>query len=342
MYELIGHEDDSVGIALENPTDQPEPNLDLGKLRPIQMSLVAAFPLLPFPIYIHSDSEKGYSLLVSKGSRLSENLQKKIKRQSKGSIYVQAKDYALYAAETEQTINRLLSDPKKDAREKVPLFFSFATERLDDVFRRISEEGGENAMLVLPIAEQALDLIQQDWKAAFSLLRLAQTDPRAYAHALNVCLFGLSYIHNFLPGYSECDLKEIALGFLSHDIGELVVSKDLLNQRSTLNPLERKIIQQIPLHGVNVLKEAGCDYPLAVDIVLNHHERVDGQGYPRGLFQHRIPLIAQVCAICGSFDTMTTPQPYRHGTTPPSRPSITCRETGPASSTFTFSAISSE
>ena len=160
MYELIGHEDDSVGIALENPTDQPEPNLDLGKLRPIQMSLVAAFPLLPFPIYIHSDSEKGYSLLVSKGSRLSENLQKKIKRQSKGSIYVQAKDYALYAAETEQTINRLLSDPKKDAREKVPLFFSFATERLDDVFRRISEEGGENAMLVLPIAEQALDLIQ--------------------------------------------------------------------------------------------------------------------------------------------------------------------------------------
>ena len=103
------------------------------------------------------------------------------------------------------------------------------------------------------------------------------------------------------------------MGFLSHDIGELVVSKELLNQRSTLNPLERKIIRQIQLHGVNVLKEAGCDYPLAVDIVMNHHERVDGQGYPRGLFKHRIPLIAQVCAICESFDTMTTPQPYRHG-----------------------------
>jgi len=314
MRELVGQEDEYVGDELENPTDQPKPTIDRGKLRPIKMSLIAEFPVLPFPIYVHSDSEQGFSLLVSKGSRFGESIQKRIERQSKGPIYVQAKDYALYAAETEQTINRLLSDPKKAAREKVPLFFSFATERLTEVFRRVSEEGGENATLVLPIAEQALDLIQQDWKAAFSLLRLAQTDPQAYAHALNVCLFGLSYVHNFLPGFSECDLKEIALGFLSHDIGELVVSKELLNQRSTLNPLERKIIQQIPLHGVNVLKEAGCDYPLAVDIVMNHHERVDGQGYPRGLFKHRIPLIAQVCAICESFDTMTTPQAYRHGT----------------------------
>ncbi len=313
MRELVVRGDESVGVDLENPTGQPEPNFDRGKLRPIQMSLIAAFPLLPFPIYVHSDSEQGFSLLVSKGSWFSESIQKRIEKQSKGPIYIQAKDYALYTAETEQTINRLLSDPKKAAWEKVPLFFSFATERLDEVFRRVSEEGGESAMLVLPIAEQALDLILQDWKPAFSLLRLAQTDPRAYAHALNVCLFGLSYVHNFPPGYSECDLKEIALGFLSHDIGELVVSKELLNQRSTLNPLERKIIQQIPLHGVNVLKEAGCDYPLAVDIVMNHHERVDGQGYPRGLFKHRIPLIAQVCAICESFDTMTTPQPYRHG-----------------------------
>jgi len=48
MREMVGRGDESVGVDLENPTGQPEPNFDRGKLRPIQMSLIAAFPLLPF------------------------------------------------------------------------------------------------------------------------------------------------------------------------------------------------------------------------------------------------------------------------------------------------------
>ena len=96
MRELVGRGDESMGVDLENPTGQPEPKFDRGKLRPIQMNLIAAFPLLPFPIYVHSDSEQGFSLLVSKGSRFSESIQKRIEKQSKGPIYVQAKDYPAF------------------------------------------------------------------------------------------------------------------------------------------------------------------------------------------------------------------------------------------------------
>jgi HD-GYP domain-containing protein (c-di-GMP phosphodiesterase class II) len=179
------------------------------------------------------------------------------------------------------------------------------------VFRRVSEEGGKIATLVLPVAEQALGLVQQDWKAAFSLLRLARTRPETYAHSLNVCLFGLSDVQNYIPMYSESELKEVAFGFLSHDIGKLLVSEELLNKNSRLTPLERKVIQQIPLHGHKVLMESECDYPSAVEIVMNHHERVGGTGYPRGVADNRIPLLARVCTVCEAFDTMTTPKVYR-------------------------------
>ena len=54
--------------------------------------------------------------------------------------------------------------------------------------------------------------------------------------------------------------------------------------------------------------ESDCDYPSAVEIVLNHHERVDGTGYPRGVAENRIPLLARVCTVCEAFDTMTTPR----------------------------------
>ena len=105
-----------------------------------------------------------------------------------------------------------------------------------EVFRRVPEEGGQNATLVLSIVEQALGLVQQDWKAAFSLFRLAQQSPQTYAHSLNVCLFGLSYVKNYFPICSASELKEIAFEFLSHDIGKLLVSEELLNKKSRLTP----------------------------------------------------------------------------------------------------------
>ena len=234
------------------------------------------------------------------GDQLSGSKGSQIQKHSRGIVYIQAKNYAAYAAEAE-----------KDVKEKVPLFFSYALERLAEVFRRVSEKGGQNATLVLPIAEQALGLVQQDWKAAFPLFRLAQQSPQTYAHSLNVCLFGLSYVKNYFPMCSASELKEIAFGFLSHDIGKLLVSEKLLNKKSRLTPLERKVIRQIPLHGHKVLMESDCDYPSAVEIVLNHHERVDGTGYPRGVAENRIPLLARVCTVCEAFDTMTTPQVYR-------------------------------
>ena len=308
--------DGSLEVAVDAPAEEVEPEQvpDPNKLRPIQMELAGLIPGLPFPIYFKSDSSNAFSLLLPKGGQLNDTHRRKIRNQSGGIVYIQSKDYPLYATEAEQTVDRILSDDGKDVQEKVPVFFSYATERLEEVFRRVSEEGGKKATLVLPLAGQALGLIQQDWKAAFSLLRLAQKHPRTYAHSLNVCLFGLSYVHNYISIYSEYELKEIAFGFLSHDIGELLVSKELLEKKSQLTLIERKIVQQIPLHGHKVLTEAGCGYQPAVEIVLNHHERVDGTGYPRGLANERIPLLARVCAVCEAFDTLTTPQSYRRET----------------------------
>lgn len=295
----------------EEPETEPPATVHIGGLRPIRFDLVKGDPSLAFPVYAQSSSNGDVSLLLPKGSRISERIRRRIHAKYQGTVYIQTRDYSAYAEETEEIIRNLLSDESSDIQEKTPVFFSYATDRLSEAFRRISEEGGDQVNLVLPVAEHALKLIQQDWKASFSILKLARAEPHTYAHSLNVCFFGLSYVHNFLPGYSDKELKEITLGFLAHDIGELRISEKTLNKTSGLTPIERRVIEQVPLYGYQVLKEMGCDYPLAVDIVLNHHEREDGTGYPRGLQKHKIPDLAKVCAVCEAFDTMTTPQPYR-------------------------------
>ncbi|MFQ5691754.1 MAG: HD-GYP domain-containing protein [Nitrospinota bacterium] len=319
VQALVGDEPEREIEEVGAPSTEPDPpqKMHLGSLRPIRLELIEGKLGLNFPIYTREESDGDVSLLVPKGSRLSPRLRQRIEAKHKGMVYIQAKDYAAYADETERTIERILSDESKGIQEKTPIFFSYATERLNDAFQRIAEEGGENVKLVQPVAEHALGLVQEDWRAAFSILKLAKAEPHTYAHSLNVCFFGLSFIHNYLPHYTDKELKEIALGFLGHDIGELLVSEKTLNKKMGLNPLERSVIQQVPIYGTRVLKEAGVDYPLTVDIVLNHHERVDGKGYPRGLPGHKIPVLARICTVCEAFDTMTTPQPYRKNTLTP-------------------------
>ncbi len=208
-------------------------------------------------------------------------------------------------------IDAIIGDDTKSIGEKSLAFYSYSTDRLEDAFRRISAEGGKQASLVLPVAKHALDMARKDWKALFSILKLAHQSPRTYAHCLNVCFYGLSYVHHFLPDYSEKEIKAIAIGFLCHDIGQTMVSDEIMNKTTKLTLLERRVIEQTPVYGAEVLKEGGCDDPLTLDIVLYHHERMDGSGYPFGLRKSKIPVFARVCAVAEIFDTLTTPRPYR-------------------------------
>jgi HD-GYP domain-containing protein (c-di-GMP phosphodiesterase class II) len=284
--------------------------VQMGSLREIDPALVGSEDFLPFSIYGRSDSESEVSLLLPRGSRFSQTIRRKIDKQYQGKIYILTKDWEYFFKQADKSIKQLIQDNTKDIQEKSAAFYSYATKSLNEIFNRISEERGKNIMLVQPVATHALELVQQDWKATFSLLKLAHSEPQTYSHSLNVCFFGLSYVHNFLPKYSAKDLKEIALGFLSHDIGELMISEKLMSRirEQTLTSLERQVIQQVPLYGCQILKDAQCDYPLTVDIALNHHERVDGTGYPRRLVKHNIPVLARVCAVCETFDDLTNPQ----------------------------------
>ncbi len=280
-------------------------------LRPIDIKLLGEETTIAFPIYGFDGENTDFSLLLQKGGRITEAFLKQVHEKFDDEVYIFAKDWAAYETQTEKAIEILVGDKSKSLEERSAAFYEYSTRRLDDAFQRISAEGGKQVGLVQPIAANALDMTRRDWKALFFMLKLAKASPRTYTHSLNVCFYGLSYVYNFLPKYADRDIKEIALGFLCHDIGETVLSDQLLNKTTKLTPLERKVMEQVPLYGTEVLKEGGCNYPLTLEIVMYHHERMDGSGYPHGLSKRKIPILARVCGVCEAFDAMTTPRPYR-------------------------------
>ncbi|ADY56972.1 metal dependent phosphohydrolase [Syntrophobotulus glycolicus DSM 8271] len=105
-------------------------------------------------------------------------------------------------------------------------------------------------------------------------------------------------------------LKNIHLAAHLHDIGKLGIPEHILNKEEKLLPYEWEQIKRHPEIGYNILNKSKRLHQIA-EIVLYHHERWDGRGYPEGIKQERIPVGSRIIAVADSIDAMTSQRPYR-------------------------------
>lgn len=113
-------------------------------------------------------------------------------------------------------------------------------------------------------------------------------------------------------GLSVDDLSILNRGGLLHDIGKLATPPEILDKPGRLTDEELKIMQQHPRDGARILEPIPTFTPL-IPIVLQHHERFDGKGYPDGLRGTEIHLLARVLAVADVFDALRSDRPYRAG-----------------------------
>ncbi|MDD4775318.1 MAG: PAS domain S-box protein [Syntrophomonas sp.] len=111
-------------------------------------------------------------------------------------------------------------------------------------------------------------------------------------------------------GLPEKTIDDIRIAGTLHDIGKLYVPLDILSQPGRLSEIEYLFIKTHPSAGYDILKSIPFDAPIA-DIIMQHHERVDGTGYPMGLKGEDILMPARIIAVADVFEAMASHRPYR-------------------------------
>jgi HD-GYP domain-containing protein (c-di-GMP phosphodiesterase class II) len=111
-------------------------------------------------------------------------------------------------------------------------------------------------------------------------------------------------------GFKRRDLDMVVFGGMLHDIGKIGVSEGILNKPAPLTPEEWRVVRGHPEMGARIVTHIEYLAP-AVPMILHHHERIDGRGYPHGLTGDDIELGARIVTVADSFDAMTTHRPYR-------------------------------
>jgi putative nucleotidyltransferase with HDIG domain len=133
-------------------------------------------------------------------------------------------------------------------------------------------------------------------------------DPYTGRHSKSVAEHSVRIAHQMHLAESEVEL--IRLAARVHDLGKIAVPDEVLNKHGRLTDEEFAIMKKHPVTGAEILSKFP-EYRKGRELVLAHHERVDGRGYPRGLERDQIPFGARVIAVADSWDAMTSDRPYR-------------------------------
>ena len=161
------------------------------------------------------------------------------------------------------------------------------------------------------VAKATAELRAREQETIMLLCRASEyRDPETGAHIQRMAHYSRLIAEQL--GQSEEQQQDVLNAAPMHDIGKVGTPDHILLKPGRLNPEEMIVMRQHAEIGYNILKDCQARMlKLAAEIALTHHERYDGQGYPRGLAGEAIPLVGRIVAVADVFDALTSVRPYK-------------------------------
>jgi putative nucleotidyltransferase with HDIG domain len=164
------------------------------------------------------------------------------------------------------------------------------------------------------VVKEILADVRSHHKVMSVLMDVQSADQYTFQHSLNVTIYTLALA--MAQNYTEKQLIEIGLGAILHDVGKLSVPNEILSKPGKLTDEEFIIVKQHTTDGFESLRKIHDIPLLCAHCAFQHHERLDGSGYPRGLVEDRIHEYAKIIAIADVFDALTSNRSYRKAMLP--------------------------
>lgn len=212
----------------------------------------------------------------------------------------------LAVAAMESTPKQRLALREEFKRTKVS--FESAAETLDRIFESLRNGRQDDIGAVQAAVNPLIEGVFRNQEAVAALLRLKESGEYRYHHGVSMAVWAAILGRHI--GLHRHELEKLAVGCAMCDIGMTQLPPELLDQAENLTDAQRRIIRAHPKMGAElVAKSRNVDIEI-LGIIENHHERMDGSGYPRGIEGASIPLLARIAGLVDTYDAMITRRPY--------------------------------
>lgn len=244
-------------------------------------------------------------VLLHENVELNMGLIKKLQKHGIDYVYI-------YDPRTEDIELQEMLHPKTRSRalQQIKMIF---TRMMDQFQKKRTSTAFFDKELKQIIHMVTEDITRHD-QAMIMLSDIRAANDHLFNHSLNVGLF--SIIMGLAMGYDSEELMVIGLGGMLHDIGKMQISPALLNKPGNLTRDEMQVMKRHAELGFKMLKDIPNIPLITAHCAFQHHERLNGSGYPRGIQGEEIHEYAQWIGIIDSYDAMTNHRPYRQAMLP--------------------------
>ncbi len=186
--------------------------------------------------------------------------------------------------------------------------FARATETVSAVIRDIREGKGLQLEAVEEVVEDLVESIIRHPGALQLVSRLREANESAYTHALQVAVLLVSFGREL--GFARAELTQLGQVGMLLDVGKMRVDQAILTKRGNLTADEFEQVKRHVQHGLDIIQPSGVAHPDVIAGVAQHHERLDGSGYPNALKEGEIGAFGQMAGIVDVFSAITSVRPY--------------------------------
>ncbi len=276
---------------------------------PIPLSVVPPESLDQIGIYLAKG--QSYSLYSSLEFNFSKKDVQRLIESGVEFVYVSVKDHHAYYRTMENSIQKIVADPNLQKEKKSEILYATSIELADQILS--APPGKEEINRAANIAQATVQLILKDSESFSQLFETFNHDFYTASHMVNVCSVSVALAQKM--GLTDPDiLYPLGTGTLLHDVGKIFIPIEILNSEKTLNSEQMAMVRSHVERGCEHLASVTELPPEVMAIVAEHHERIDGSGYPKGLKHDEISPLGKLAGIVDSFDAMISVRPYRKET----------------------------
>ncbi|MEK6772094.1 MAG: HD-GYP domain-containing protein [Pseudomonadota bacterium] len=227
-------------------------------------------------------------------------------------VEIRKKVEALVAQSKNTRATRKPYEDKATFQEEIKVAREIQKEAKTTIDEALTEikKGGKKIDLQLAgkVVTRMVESVLRNPDALVCLSQLKEVSEYTALHSIRSCILALAFGRHLVLGRDE--LQAVGMGGLMHDIGMARVPEEILNKQSALDPVEVQAMRKHVRWGIDILQESGSVPPGVSEMVLQHHERGDGSGYPDGRQGTTITPAGYMGAIIDVYDAITSDRTY--------------------------------
>ncbi|MBI9113026.1 HD-GYP domain-containing protein [Maridesulfovibrio ferrireducens] len=269
----------------------------------------------PVSLCIYDEEFSRVAPLFPKETRLTpKKKEQMIKQCLEGNLFITKDDYAGLAGHISQNLGALLTEHYLDETAAAEIFYSGILEKIRSFYSNPITETLDQLKAVLAIFSEYVWVDRNRWSYFFNTLR---RENDLCCHSVNTLFVGTAvYLKTVHKGDEKLELNSLGLGLILHDIGMTQIPAALMTKNGPFLYKEKQRMQEHVDIAEKMINRLEIKDEMVRSCILDHHERLDGSGYPRGRRTESISTETKVCSVADAFCAMISKRWHRNGINP--------------------------